>query len=160
MLNRSELGKWAVIHLRAAKACLERGDVAAAWHWFTVAAEKWRQRRGKSMRPSEDIRELRKHWSKCPFCGRSNGLYWRALEEHGPRCRYIGKADSYEHMVPDYFKKIDEDDKRYLPMLQAHGMLKKVTAHRDAAFKLLPKDVVDKILNPPKPEEAQQKQKK
>lgn len=67
--------------------------------------------------------DLKKHWTKCCFCGASNGLFGSKLEQHRPRCRWMGDADKFNAMHPNYSKMIAEDDPRHLSMMQAKSEL-------------------------------------
>jgi hypothetical protein len=66
----------------------------------------------------------KKIWSKCVFCGASNGMYNQPLEQHRPRCHFKGPANSFSMMVPNYFNMISEDDRSYLAFLKLGDELK------------------------------------
>ena len=50
------------------------------------------------------------HWSRCCFCGANNGIFRGRIEEHRSRCRWVGAANTFEIMKPNYFKYLREDD--------------------------------------------------
>src|SRR5271157_4092272 len=66
---------------------------------------------------------LTTHWSKCNFCGVSNGKFGTILKQHRPRCRWLGDADKFENMHHSYNQMIIEDDPTHLSMMQAHTEL-------------------------------------
>lgn len=43
----------------------------------------------------QSLVELRKVWSKCSFCGSSNGLFGSELNQHNPQCIWYGPANDY-----------------------------------------------------------------
>jgi hypothetical protein len=65
----------------------------------------------------------------CVFCGAATGrLEGTVLQQHRPRCRWLGPANLFVATHPNYFKMIAEDDVHYLPMLWAQRDLPKVQA--------------------------------
>jgi hypothetical protein len=66
---------------------------------------------------------LEEHWSKCSFCGASNGKFNRQLEQHRARCRYVGFANSFELSRPNYYKFLEEDDINFLQAAQDRSNL-------------------------------------
>jgi hypothetical protein len=81
-----------------------------------------------------------KVWSKCAFCGASNGLYKQPLEQHRPRCRFVGPANTDTIMVPNYFMMIAEDDKRLLPLLKLKDELKEARKQVSELEKKVPRE--------------------
>jgi|ERR1700722_3873096 len=75
------------------------------------------------------IAELHKTWSKCAFCGASNGKHMSVLQQHRPRCRWMGDADKFAAMHPNYNKMIAEDDVRHLSAMRAQAEL--ITCKRE-----------------------------
>jgi len=70
------------------------------------------------------------YWSgavKCVFCGahtgKEAGTY---LQQHRPRCRWIGPANLFVWQHPNYFQMIEEDDPHYLEMMHSNTQLPKV----------------------------------
>jgi hypothetical protein len=63
--------------------------------------------------------------TKCVFCGANAGKQNTPLQQHRPRCRWIGPANTYFMSHPDYYKMIAEDDQNYLPMMHASHELPK-----------------------------------
>lgn len=86
---------------------------------------------------------LQEHWSKCPFCGASNGKFNKPLEEHRARCRYVGSADNREISKPNYFKFIEEDNVGLLQSMKERSEL--IVAKKEIA-KL--KDKIDNKKDP------------
>lgn len=62
---------------------------------------------------------LKQAWSKCSFCGASNGLFNTPLAQHRPRCLWIGNANVLDTPTPNYRTMIDEDDIIFLPAVKA-----------------------------------------
>ena len=62
---------------------------------------------------------LNEYWGKCPFCGATNGMFDTVLQQHKTRCRWLGDANVFDAMHPNYAKLIAEDDVRYLSMMWA-----------------------------------------
>jgi hypothetical protein len=77
----------------------------------------------------DSLRSLHEAWGKCCFCGARNGLFGRPLQQHRPRCRYKGPADSFEVTVPSYGVMIEEDDPHFLSMMHAEAELPILRAH-------------------------------
>lgn len=127
-MNRVTCGRWAIIHFRAAKSCFERGDLKSAEHWLFAAARRWNDHKRLSMRPEANLLAMRKVWSRCCFCGASNGLYWTSLKQHTSRCRYKGNANDFTLSVPNYYQMLDEDDELFLPRLRALPELERMNA--------------------------------
>lgn len=67
--------------------------------------------------------QLQDHWSKCCFCGALNGKFNRPLEEHRPRCRFIGPANMDNMSRPNYIKFIIEDDSHLVPAMHSNAKL-------------------------------------
>jgi len=74
------------------------------------------------------VQSLRSAWSKCCFCGASNGRFGASLQQHRTRCRYKGPADSFEWAVPHYETMIVEDDVHFLAMMHAEAENPKLRA--------------------------------
>lgn len=85
---------------------------------------------------NEILLGFQEHWSKCPFCGASRGLYGRPLEQHTPRCRYKGDANTNDVSVPNYEQMIEEHDRTYLPMMHAFAVLPPTQAKLKAAIEV------------------------
>lgn len=66
-------------------------------------------------------------WSSCSFCGSKNGKFGYKLEEHKPRCRYVGAANTTNVSRDNYSKFIEENDKHFLPMMRAYSELQLVS---------------------------------
>lgn len=63
--------------------------------------------------------ELYKFWSKCPFCGATNGKFGSVPQQHRPRCQWLGDAGKFDVIHPNYSKMIKEDNTRHLSMMHA-----------------------------------------
>lgn len=74
------------------------------------------------------VQSLHSAWSKCCFCGAGNGCFGASLQQHRPRCRYKGPADSFEFAVPHYAAMIAEDDAHFLAMMHAEAENPKLRA--------------------------------
>ena len=84
----------------------------------------WENEGGQYLDESEKVddpahKEMKLHWSKCPFCGASNGHFGSNLEEHRSRCRFVGRAYSFDVMRPNYFKMLAEGEKKHLAAIHA-----------------------------------------
>jgi hypothetical protein len=74
------------------------------------------------------VQSLHAAWSKCCFCGASNGHFDAPLQQHRTRCRYKGPADTFEWAVPNYAAMIAEDDAHFLAMMHAEAENPKLRA--------------------------------
>lgn len=70
------------------------------------------------------FRECQKQWQKCSFCGAHNGLFDSKLEQHRPRCRFLGDANDHFNQHPHHLQRLAEDDPHHLQMLAAKTELK------------------------------------
>ncbi len=64
-------------------------------------------------------------WARCCFCGAYNGKFGQPKQQHKPRCRYKGNANTTYVKVPNYFKMLEEDDVTHLEKLKVSDELKK-----------------------------------
>jgi hypothetical protein len=63
----------------------------------------------------------------CIFCGAQTGKKeGTVLQQHRPRCRWLGPSNLYVAIHPNYVQMLAEDDVNYLPMLWAKKDLPKV----------------------------------
>ena len=60
--------------------------------------------------------------TKCVFCGANAGKQNTPLQQHRPRCRWIGPANTYFMSHPDYYKMIAEDPQ--VERVLANGAIK------------------------------------
>lgn len=102
----------------------------AIQEWMAVNSERQQDiaHEMNSLPLSEDeAKGFREHqekaWSQCCFCGATNGLYCTVLQEHSVRCRFIGLANDLSTMHPHYYKKIEEDDLKLLPLMRIQDEL-------------------------------------
>jgi hypothetical protein len=126
--------------MRAVSSKLEPGPMAwssipkSAYEIAAADVDTWESEGGACVPLQEQTvshndpyqSELHKCWSKCPFCGATNGKHDSVLQQHRPRCRWMGDADKFDAMHPNYSQMIAEDDTRHLPMMHAQSELEHV----------------------------------